>query len=62
VIIDDTISTGETSANAGQTAQRTGGPKNVHRSTARSLLGDSLRISEESDVDEIIGTDSVMNE
>ncbi len=62
VIIDDIISTGETSANATKLLRRQGARKVFVGVSHALLLGDSVRILKEAGVEEIVGTDSVTNE
>jgi ribose-phosphate pyrophosphokinase len=62
IIIDDIISTGKTSANATKLLLEQGARRVFLGVTHILLLGDSLKILKASGVDEIVGTDSVMNE
>ena len=62
VIIDDIISTGKTSANAAKMLKKQGA-RRVFVGVSHALLrGDALKILKESGVEEVVGTDSVVNE
>lgn len=62
IIIDDIISTGKTSANAAKMLKEQGA-RRVFVGVSHALLrGDALKILKESGVNEIAGTDSVVNE
>jgi len=62
IIIDDIISTGKTSANATMMLKKQGARRVFIGVSHALLLGDALRILKESTVEEIVGTDSVVNE
>jgi len=62
IIIDDIISTGETAANAARIL-REQGARRVYAGVSHALLrGDALKILKEAGIEEIVGTDSVVNE
>jgi len=62
VIIDDIISTGETATNAARILKEQGA-RRVFAGVSHALLrGDALRILKEAGIEEIVGTDSVVNE
>ncbi len=62
IIIDDIISTGKTSANATKLLLEQGARRVFLGVTHILLLGDSLKTLKASGVDEIVGTDTVVNE
>jgi len=62
IIIDDIISTGKTSANATMMLKEQGARRVFIGVSHALLLGDALKILKESTVEEIVGTDSVVNE
>ena len=62
IIIDDIISTGKTSANAARILKKQGA-KRVFVGVSHALLrGDAFKILREAGVEEVAGTDSVVNE
>jgi len=61
LIIDDIISTGKTVANAAKILKNQGAKRVFVGVSHALLLGDSIRIIMESGVEEIVGTDSVVN-
>jgi len=62
IIIDDIISTGKTIANAAKILKDQGAKRIFVGVSHALLLGDSVRIIRESGVEEIAGTDSVVND
>ncbi|MDW8048471.1 MAG: ribose-phosphate diphosphokinase [Nitrososphaerota archaeon] len=62
IIIDDIISTGKTAANAAKILREQGARRVYVGVSHALLLGDAAKILVESGVNEIVGTDSVMNE
>jgi len=62
IIIDDIISTGKTSANATKILRSQGARRVFVGVSHALLLGDSLKLLKESGVDDVVGTDSVVNE
>jgi len=62
LIIDDIISTGKTVANAAKILRDQGAKRIFVGVSHALLLGDSVRIIMESGVEEIVGTDSVVND
>lgn len=62
IIIDDIISTGKTMANAARILRDQGARRILVGVSHALLLGDSVRLITESGVEEIVGTDSVVNE
>lgn len=62
VIIDDIISTGNTSANAAKMLKEQGARRVFLGASHALLLGDSLKTLKGAGIDEIVGTDSVANE
>ena len=62
IIIDDIISTGNTAANAARILKEQGANR-IFAGVSHALLrGDALKIMKEAGIEEIIGTDSVVNE
>ncbi len=62
IIIDDIISTGNTAANAAKMLKKQGA-RRIFAGVSHALLrGDALQILKEAGVEEIVGTDSVVNE
>jgi len=61
IIIDDIISTGKTSANATTMLKQQGARRVFIGVSHALLLGDALKTLKESTVEEIVGTDSVVN-
>jgi len=61
IIIDDIISTGKTAANAVKILKKQGAQRVFVGVSHALLLGDAVRILNEAGVEEIVGTDSVMN-
>jgi len=62
IIIDDIISTGKTAANAVRILKKQGSRRIFVGASHALLLGEAVRILNEAGAEEIIGTDSVMNE
>ncbi|MBS7606873.1 ribose-phosphate diphosphokinase [Candidatus Bathyarchaeota archaeon] len=62
IIIDDIISTGKTTANAAKILREQGAKRIFVGVSHALLLGDSIRLIMESGVEEIVGTDSVVND
>ncbi len=62
IIIDDIISTGKTSANAARMLKEQGARRVFLGVSHALLLGDAWKILKDAGVEEIIGTDSVVNE
>lgn len=62
IIIDDIISTGKTVANAARILKEQGARRILVGVSHALLIGDSVRIIMENGVEEIVGTDSVINE
>jgi ribose-phosphate pyrophosphokinase len=62
VIIDDIISTGKTVANAARILKEQGARRILVGVSHALLIGDSVKIMMENGVEEIVGTDSVVNE
>lgn len=62
IIIDDIISTGKTVANAARILKEQGARRILVGVSHALLIGDSVRIMMENGVEEIVGTDSVINE
>ncbi|MCW4021149.1 MAG: ribose-phosphate pyrophosphokinase [Candidatus Bathyarchaeota archaeon] len=62
IIIDDIISTGKTAANAARILKEQGARKVFVGVSHALLLGDALKTLKESGADEVVGTDSVVNE
>jgi len=62
IIIDDIISTGKTSANAARILKEQGARRVFVGVSHALLLGDALKNLKKAGVDEIVGTDSVVNE
>jgi len=61
IIIDDIISTGKTSANVAKILKQQGARRVFIGVSHALLLGDALELLTASGVDEVIGTDSVVN-
>ena len=61
IIIDDIISTGKTSANAARMLKEQGARRVFVGASHALLLGDSRKLLKESGVDEVVGTDSIVN-
>lgn len=62
IIIDDIISTGKTTANAARILKEQGA-RRVFAGVSHALLqGDAKKILTEAGIDEVVGTDSVVNE
>lgn len=62
LIIDDIISTGKTAANAAKILKEQGAKRVFVGVSHALLIGDSVRIMIKNGVEEIVGTDSVVNE
>ena len=62
IVIDDIISTGKTAANAVKMLKRQGARRVFVGVSHALLLGEAVRILNEAGAEEIVGTDSVMNE
>jgi ribose-phosphate pyrophosphokinase len=62
IIIDDIISTGKTVANAARILKEQGARRILVGVSHALLIGDSVKIMMENGVEEIVGTDSVVNE
>lgn len=62
IIIDDIISTGKTTANAAKILREQGARRIFVGVSHALLLGDSVRLIMENGVEEIVGTDSVVND
>jgi ribose-phosphate pyrophosphokinase len=62
IIIDDIISTGKTAANAVKILKNQGARKVFVGVSHALLLGEAVNLLNEAGVEEIVGTDSVMNE
>jgi len=62
IIIDDIISTGKTSANAARMLKEQGAQRVFIGVSHALLLGDAYKILKDAGVEEIVGTDSVVNE
>lgn len=62
IIIDDIISTGKTAANAANILKKQGARRVFVGVSHALMLGDSKTLLMESGVDELVGTDSVVNE
>jgi ribose-phosphate pyrophosphokinase len=62
IIIDDIISTGKTAANVARMLKKQGGKRVFIGVTHALLLGDAVKTLLTSGVDEIIGTDSIVND
>jgi len=62
IIIDDIISTGKTAANAVRILKKQGARRVFVGASHALLLGDAVRILNEARAEEIVGTDSVMND
>ena len=62
IIIDDIISTGKTAANAAKILKEQGAQR-IFAGVSHALLrGDALKIMMEAGIEEVVGTDSVVNE
>jgi len=61
IVIDDIISTGKTAANAVRILKKQGARRVFVGVSHALLLGDAIKILNESSAEEIVGTDSVMN-
>jgi len=61
IIIDDIISTGKTAANAVRILKKQGAQRVFVGVSHALLLGEAVRVLNEVGVEEIVGTDSVMN-
>jgi len=61
IVIDDIISTGKTAANAVRILKKQGARRVFVGVSHALLLGEAIRILNESGAEEIVGTDSVMN-
>ena len=62
IIIDDIISTGKTAANAVRILKKQGARRVFVGASHALLLGDAVKILNEAHAEEIVGTDSVMND
>jgi len=62
IIIDDIISTGKTAANAVKILRRQGARRVFVGVSHALMLGDAVKLLNQAGVEEIAGTDSVMNE
>ena len=62
IIIDDIISTGKTAANAVRILKKQGAKRVFVGASHALLLGDAVKILNEAHAEEIVGTDSVMND
>jgi len=62
IVIDDIISTGKTAANAVRILKKQGARRVFVGVSHALLLGEAIRILNEAGAEEIVGTDSVMNE
>jgi len=62
IIIDDIISTGKTAANAVKILKKQGAQRVFVGVSHALLLGEAVSLLNEAGVEEIVGTDSVMNE
>jgi len=62
IVIDDIISTGKTAANAVKILRRQGARRVFVGVSHALLLGDSIRLLNEAGAEEIVGTNSVVNE
>ncbi len=62
IIIDDIISTGKTAANATRILKKQGARRVFIGASHALLLGEAAKILKDSGVEEIVGTDSVVNE
>jgi len=62
IIIDDIISTGKTAANAVKILRRQGARRVFVGASHALMLGDAANLLNQAGVEEIVGTDSVMNE
>jgi len=62
IIIDDIISTGKTSANVARILKEQGARRVFVGVSHALLLGDAYKLLKDSGVEEVVGTDSVVNE
>jgi len=62
IVIDDIISTGKTAANAVRILKKQGARRVFVGASHALLLGDAVKILNEARAEEIVGTDSVMND
>ena len=62
IIIDDIISTGKTAANAASILKRMGARRVFVGVSHALMMGNAAKLLEEAGVEEVVGTDSVMNE
>ena len=62
IIIDDIISTGKTAANAVRILKKQGARRVFVGASHALLLGDAVKILNEAHAEEIVGTDSVIND
>ncbi len=62
IVIDDIISTGKTAANAVRILKKQGARRVFVGASHALLLGDAVKILNEAHAEEIVGTDSVMND
>ena len=62
IIIDDIISTGKTAANAASILKRMGARRVFVGVSHALMMGDAAKLLKDAGVEEIVGTDSVMNE